>query len=1440
MSQKLLPAGRFVFRNVSLTQDLPLPCTGAARTTHNRVLRPCCLLLAVTLAGIAMPLAIHGQTLFSENFDTDHTANWTVNASAGTHPVNVFFDYSTIGIPSAPNSGGTRRGLKLQANTVGGVFGGVSVSPTGQGFTGNYRLRFDLWLNFNGPLGGGGNGTTQLGGAGIGVTGVTPQWAGGTLEGVWFAGTGEGGTTEDYRAYSATVNNYAPATGVYNAGTTTTPVDARNSAHAYYSSFGGKTAPAAQLASYPQQTGSTPVGTLGFTWLDVAVTKSGNLVSWTVNGVPFATVNAVGITLSTNILLNYFDFNATTSTDPNAPALLFALFDNVRVEVIPAAYIVFGGGGYCPGGSGAVVQLNGSETGVDYLLRTNGVYAGVTVAGTGAGISFANQTAAGTYTVLASNTLSPTTLVMNGSAVVTINSPPAITGGPTPASDAKAPGDTAAFSIGASGLGLTYQWRRDGTNLANGGNILGATTSTLQIGPLQLTDAVGAGHGYTCVVSGTCAPPATSGEATLTVVPPNHWRGDGAANQWDLATANWFGGLFQDGGNTTFDDFGSNNVPVDINTTVSPSWLSVDSTGTYVFSGSGNIAGGGGLTKSGSGELKLATSNSFASTAQVFGGRVTLQNNHALGTTNGATVVGIPGAANSTSLQLDGNGLSVAEPLVLNRWDATFPSTGGALVNLANTNVWSGPVTLAEATVIHSAAGLLTLNCATPVAGPGRATFTGDGDILLQSGVRADVARLDFSGTGTKTLTGTNASSGGMIALGNSRVVASPWSLGSGGLQVVFGSTLEINADGGSVTFGNAFNPSGGKLRVSGGTVSYNGTIEVQLANGCIFETASSSDRLVFDTPIRQLPAGGQIGYITISGPGTIAFNAGLSAAQNGWPGGWLIDGGTVLLNHTSALSQQSVNLFNGATLQTAVNGGVVFAYELSAGNGTFLPGRATLGTGVSNYFDSLRLGGQLRIAPGTNLTAGSTAEAGFDTGRLFANSVLSVENSGGVNARVTIAGGISEDFGTLSVLTKAGSGTLVLRSADPFPYRGGTVVSNGTLVVANTTGSVTGPGDVTVHDSGTLMGNGRIAGSVIIKSGGTLAAGASIGALVISNSLIFEAGATNVVEVNLATATNDFVYGLTNVVYAGTLVVSNVGPQTFTNGAAFKIFDSLAYSGSFAALLPSTPGPGLSWDVTTLATDGILRVQAPNTTPILANPIPDQTNTYGGVFNFTFAANTFSDPDAGQTLVYTASNLPPGISFNGPTLAFSGTPTNVGLYAVTVTATDDGTPPLNTNDTFNIVVDKALLAVSGNNTNRPYGEADPTFTGTLVGVTNSDNLTVTFATIATPSSPPGDYAITPILQDPDSRLGNYSVITNNGTLSILGVVLEFNAAAGSPTLCWPTAAAAFLLEYTDDLTPPVTWHETTNGIITNGPNICLTVTPEAVVTARFYRLHLP
>jgi hypothetical protein len=82
------------------------------------------------------------------------------------------------------------------------------------------------------------------------------------------------------------------------------------------------------------------------------------------------------------------------------------------------------------------------------------------------------------------------------------------------------------------------------------------------------------------------------------------------------------------------------------------------------------------------------------------------------------------------------------------------------------------------------------------------------------------------------------------------------------------------------------------------------------------------------------------------------------------------------------------------------------------------------------------------------------------------------------------------------------------------------------------------------------------------------------------------------------------------------------------------------------------------------------------NFIPYLKNQIPNQTDTVGDIFNFTFPDSTFFDDDGYNTLSYSATlssggALPSWLSFNPVTRTFSGTPDASGLIGIKVTVTD-------------------------------------------------------------------------------------------------------------------------------------------------------------------------
>lgn len=99
------------------------------------------------------------------------------------------------------------------------------------------------------------------------------------------------------------------------------------------------------------------------------------------------------------------------------------------------------------------------------------------------------------------------------------------------------------------------------------------------------------------------------------------------------------------------------------------------------------------------------------------------------------------------------------------------------------------------------------------------------------------------------------------------------------------------------------------------------------------------------------------------------------------------------------------------------------------------------------------------------------------------------------------------------------------------------------------------------------------------------------------------------------------------------------------------------------------------------------------NDNPKLVNPVADQIATEESAFSFTFAANTFTDPDRGDTLTYSAhltdgTPLPGWLSFDGNTRTFSGTPSqaDIGALSIEIVA-DDGHGSTVAKDTFNLSV---------------------------------------------------------------------------------------------------------------------------------------------------------
>jgi Tol biopolymer transport system component len=139
----------------------------------------------------------------------------------------------------------------------------------------------------------------------------------------------------------------------------------------------------------------------------------------------------------------------------------------------------------------------------------------------------------------------------------------------------------------------------------------------------------------------------------------------------------------------------------------------------------------------------------------------------------------------------------------------------------------------------------------------------------------------------------------------------------------------------------------------------------------------------------------------------------------------------------------------------------------------------------------------------------------------------------------------------------------------------------------------------------------------------------------------------------------------------------------------------------------------------------------------------------------------------------------------------FAGSPLPVGTYSfqayygqeVTLPGggSVDGTsavygPSATLSSTLTVVA--APLTIKANDATRMFGAANPTFTGTITGVAPGDNITATYTTTATPTSPLGVYDIVPTPVDPGGKIaaGNYTVTLVKGKLTVTPPAIAFTS----------------------------------------------------------------
>lgn len=177
-----------------------------------------------------------------------------------------------------------------------------------------------------------------------------------------------------------------------------------------------------------------------------------------------------------------------------------------------------------------------------------------------------------------------------------------------------------------------------------------------------------------------------NGNITLVVSPPAilTWKGN-VDSKWDNGkTGNWIlideTRTFSSNDSVLFNDETTART-VQINESVSPSTVKVQTDGNYTFAGTGSIDGNGTLVKSGSGKLLISTANKYSGKTIISEG--TLE----IGSLSNGGVASPIGAATkaSANILLDGGRLSYTGATVTTDRGITFGQNGGIL-SVANSS----------------------------------------------------------------------------------------------------------------------------------------------------------------------------------------------------------------------------------------------------------------------------------------------------------------------------------------------------------------------------------------------------------------------------------------------------------------------------------------------------------------------------------------------------------------------------------------------------------------------------------------------------------------------------------------------------------------------------------------------------------------------------------
>ena len=479
-----------------------------------------------------------GTVLYSDNFETDTSSAWKVafqSYTNGSTDYTVDFNYDYLNapaynltaIPPAPHStNNDTHGLYMTVNKNAGVSAGLNLYLKNHTFSGNYALRFDLFLVANsfGTMTAPDYSEVEMVLFGINHDGTKTNWfrnaATGTSlpgsptasDGLFFDigadGRGSGGANNDFGAWSAptwtnTVSVIGP-TNLQNVLATSTQQIFKRPPFDSGAAAGGDPANTPRLGGFASPT-----------WVEVEVsqvgTPAGNLITWKINNtviLSYYNTNPVASSATSGtVMVGYCDPWDSVANGSAGSGEGCAIIDNLQVVQLSNLPVI-------AGPTNALANLGGSATFAVTASTLTGVtnyqwyLNNVAIAGaTGSSLtvnpvvaaSFGNYLVTvndGVYTAWSTNA---TLASASGPVIVT-----------PPSNLAAVVGGSPTFSVTAStSSGTTnYQWTYYGTNLT------GKTASTLTLANVQ---PVSFGGPYAVIVSDGLTSVTSTPAATLTL-----------------------------------------------------------------------------------------------------------------------------------------------------------------------------------------------------------------------------------------------------------------------------------------------------------------------------------------------------------------------------------------------------------------------------------------------------------------------------------------------------------------------------------------------------------------------------------------------------------------------------------------------------------------------------------------------------------------------------------------------------------------------------------------------------------------------------------------------------------------------------------------------------------------------------------------------------------